>query len=153
MWKDSGNAENYGVYHREELGKEAERAEKREWRSDWQKITNKGRWRGMKTKKGRKGWTCGTACESLEQHRKMCEAEDKRRHLQMLTSQQEAEEWLLKGKQVLVRTQRDYGVGPSSTPERQMMSPPATVPTHLCRTSLNYKSNNIFSVIFSGFPT
>lgn len=29
----------------------------------------------------------------------------------------------------------------------------ATVPTHLCRTPLNYKSINIFSVIFSGFPT
>lgn len=81
MGKHPGKSGSEEVYHREELGEEEERRSREEGVDvrDRKKIKNKGRWRGMKTKKSRERWTWGKrACKTLQKHTKMCEAEDKR---------------------------------------------------------------------------
>lgn len=116
MCKDSVNEGNYGVYHREELSEEAER---RNWEKgvevreakDYKLREMEGNEDQEKAGAGEQSlWKLRAAQKDVWGRRQ------RKTNLQMLTSQHEAEEWLLKGKQVLMRSQRDYGVGTSSTP-------------------------------------
>lgn len=75
MCKDSVNEGNYGVYHREELSEEAER---RNWEKGVEVREAKDyKLREMEGNEEQEKDGAGEQSESLEEHRKMCEAEDK----------------------------------------------------------------------------